>query len=327
MLHLRVRRARSRSSAFRSSISRRSRTGCPRTRPLWRVRFRVSRSRADVREQIERVREGRDGPVVVIVGPRQPRRLRRRPRSRRSPSSRALSDVRFLSALRRGNVHGALDAGLAPGFLPGRVTLDDGREWFTKRWGGAPEERGLDAAGHPAGRGRRQDQGAGAARRRSVRRLPRRVARASRARGRADDRSRSTRSSPTRPGAPTCSCPARSGARRPGSVTNLEGRVQRVGRKVAPEGTAMDDWRIAVELAFRLGDDLDLATVDEVTDELAADAPAFAGVTAELLQRARDGVVLPLQRTRRRDRVAHARAHDHGRRRLRHVVGPDQGRG
>ena len=30
-----------------------------------------------------------------------------------------------------------------------------------------------------------------------------------------------------------------------GSVTNLEGRVQRVGRTVAPEGTAMDDWRIA----------------------------------------------------------------------------------
>ena len=40
--------------------------------------------------------------------------------------SRDLPDVRFLSALRRGNVHGALDAGLAPGFLPGRVTLDDG---------------------------------------------------------------------------------------------------------------------------------------------------------------------------------------------------------
>ena len=38
-----------------------------------------------------------------------------------------------------------------------------------------------------------------------------------------------------------------------GTVTNLEGRVQRVGRKVAPEGTAMDDWRIASELAFRLG--------------------------------------------------------------------------
>ena len=68
------------------------------------------------------------------------------------------------------------------------------------------------------------------------------------------------------------------GARRPARVTNLEGRVQRVGRKVAPEGTAMDDWRIAAELALRLGADFDLATVDEVTDEIARVAPALAGV-------------------------------------------------
>ena len=79
-----------------------------------------------------------------------------------------------------------------------------------------------------------------------------------------------------------------------GSVTNLEGRVQRVGRKVAPEGTAMDDWRIAGELAIRLGTDFDLATVDEVTDELARVAPAFDGVDCALLRQARDGVVLPL---------------------------------
>ena len=69
-----------------------------------------------------------------------------------------------------------------------------------------------------------------------------------------------------------------------GSVTNLEGRVQRVGRKVAPEGAAMDDWRIASELAVRLGSDFDFATVDEVTDELARVAPAHAGVDAALLR-------------------------------------------
>ncbi len=77
-------------------------------------------------------------------------------------------------ALRRGNVHGALGAGLAPGFLPGRVALDDGREWFTEHWGAAPPDRGLDATGILARRGRRQDPGARAARRRSPRRLPRR---------------------------------------------------------------------------------------------------------------------------------------------------------
>ena len=83
-----------------------------------------------------------------------------------------------------------------------------------------------------------------------------------------------------------------------GTVTNLEGRVQRLGRKVSPAGSAMDDWRIAAELALRLGADFDLEQVDEVTDEIATVAPAFAGATSELLRRARDGVVLPVSEHR-----------------------------
>jgi predicted molibdopterin-dependent oxidoreductase YjgC len=60
----------------------------------------------------------------------------------------------------------------------------------------------------------------------------------------------------------------------------------------------MDDWRIAAELALRLGSDFDLEHIDEVTDEIAKVAPAFDGVTADLLRRARDGVVLPLSEHR-----------------------------
>ena len=56
----------------------------------------------------------------------------------------------------------------------------------------------------------------------------------------------------------------------------------------------MPDWRIAAELALRLGEDFDLETVEEVQDEIAAVAPAFAGVDAALLRRARDGAVLPI---------------------------------
>ncbi len=80
-----------------------------------------------------------------------------------------------------------------------------------------------------------------------------------------------------------------------GTAGNVEGRVQTLNRKVSPEGASMDDWRIAAELAFRLGADFDLETVDEVTDELARVGPAFTGVTALLLRDTRDGVVLPLQ--------------------------------
>jgi predicted molibdopterin-dependent oxidoreductase YjgC len=78
-----------------------------------------------------------------------------------------------------------------------------------------------------------------------------------------------------------------------GSTTNLEGRVLRLSRKVTPEGTTMESWRIAGELAVRLGQDFDLETIDEVQDQIAAVAPAFAGVDAQLLKRARDGVLLP----------------------------------
>jgi anaerobic selenocysteine-containing dehydrogenase len=56
----------------------------------------------------------------------------------------------------------------------------------------------------------------------------------------------------------------------------------------------MDDWRVAQELAIRFGADFGFETVEDVQDEIARVAPAFAGVDAELLRRARDGAVLPV---------------------------------
>ncbi|MDQ3944556.1 MAG: molybdopterin-dependent oxidoreductase, partial [Actinomycetota bacterium] len=79
-----------------------------------------------------------------------------------------------------------------------------------------------------------------------------------------------------------------------GTTTNLEGRLLRLARKVTPPGTAMEDWRVAVELGARLGSDFDLEAVDEVTDEIAGLAPAHRGADAALLRRALDGVVIPL---------------------------------
>ncbi len=55
-------------------------------------------------------------------------------------------DARFLPALRRANVHGALDMGLAPGLLPGG-SPSRGRGWFSDAWGAVPAGRGRDAAG------------------------------------------------------------------------------------------------------------------------------------------------------------------------------------
>jgi NADH-quinone oxidoreductase subunit G len=211
--------------------------------------------------------------------------------------ARALRDLpraAFLSGLRRGNVHGAIDSGLVPGFLPGRVSLDAGREWFESAWGTrVPRPRGLDAHGilRAAADGKIDvlvilgsdpvaDFPDADLARRGIAGATRVIAVGAFLTGSS--------------GRAEVVLPSTMWGEKTGSITNLEGRVQRVGRKVAPEGTAMDDWRIAGELALRLGADFDLATVDEVTDELARVAPALDGVDCALLRQARDGVVLPL---------------------------------
>jgi predicted molibdopterin-dependent oxidoreductase YjgC len=238
-------------------------------------------------------RGDRPGPVVVVLG-RASLADSAALSMRAARTLRDVPGVQFLSALRRGNVHGAIDSGLAPGFFPGRVALDAGRVWFDSVWGSSgPAAKGLDTQGvlEAADAGKIEvlvingcdpvaDFPDGGLARRGIAGAKHVIAIGAFLTGtskRAD-----------------VVLPSTLWGEKTGSITNLEGRVQRVGRKVAPEGTAMDDWRIAVELALRLGADFDFATVDEVTDELARVAPAFAGVDCALLRQARDGVVLPL---------------------------------
>lgn len=235
----------------------------------------------------------RDGPVVVVLG--RPSVAESADATVHAASLLLASgqDVRFLSALRRGNVHGALDLGLVPGFLPGRVKLDAGREQVGAAWGSVPDAAGLDAAGIM----RAVVDG-------TIRVLvlvgcdpladfpDRTLARAALAKA---DRVVCVGAFPD-DGAARADVlfpPTVWGEQR-GTTSNLEGRVLRLGRKVTPEGTTMEPWRIAAELAARLGTEFDLETVDEVQDEIARVAPAFAGVDAALLRSVRDGVVLPM---------------------------------
>ena len=233
-----------------------------------------------------------DRPVIVILG----RPSLAEPAAATVAAAAALRNipgVRFLSALRRSNVHGGLDLGLAPGFLPGRVTLDAGRAWFEAAWGGAPAERGLDTAGilAAAAEGRLQalvllgadplsDFPDRDVARQALANVPFILA-------------VDAFPTPSTDLAHVFLPVALAGEKR-GTSTNLEGRLLRLARKVTPPGTAMEDWRIAVELALRLGTDFDLEAVDEVTDEIARLAPAHAGADSSLLRRAVDGAVIPL---------------------------------
>ena len=235
----------------------------------------------------------REGPVVVVLG----RASVAQPADsfvHAAAKLAAVPGVKFLSALPRANVHGALDLGLAPGFLPGRVTLDAGYEHFAAAWGAVPELRGLDAEGilRAAADGSIEalvlvdadplvDFPDRALAERGARELPGRDQRRRVPRRRRD---------PGRHGAPH---DALGRARRAAPPTSRAACSAWAARSL-PTGRRCPAWRVASELALRFGSDFDLETVDELQREIARVAPTFAGVDDALLRRARDGVVLPL---------------------------------
>ena len=210
----------------------------------------------------------------------------------------ALPGVRFLPALRRGNVHGAIDMGMAPGLLPGRVGLEEGRAWFAEAWGSVPSERGLDAramlaalAGDDPGKPEAlvvlgadplSDFPDRAMAERALDAAGFLVAVASTP-GPVVDRA-------------DVVLPAAAAHERAGTTTNVEGRVSRVAQKLVPPGQAWADWMIAVELAAHIGTELAPESVAAAWDEIERVAPAHRGLTHAMLDArgAEDGVVVPL---------------------------------
>ena len=214
--------------------------------------------------------------------------------------ARALPGARFLPALRRGNVHGALDMGLAPGVLPGRVSLEGGRDWFARAWGSVPATRGRDTAGILAAAAGGAAEGT---------RLGALVVLGADPVGDFPDRGLAQRgldgagfvvAVASTPGSVTDAAdvvlPAAEAHERPGTTTNLEGRISRLGQKLVPPGQAWPDWMIAAELAVHLDADLGLDSVGDVWDEVERLAPAYRGITRAVLDGpgAGDGVVAPL---------------------------------
>jgi NADH-quinone oxidoreductase subunit G len=237
---------------------------------------------------------GEPPPVAVVIG---------RP-SLAEPSTgpaeaatmlAALPDVAFLPALRRSNVHGAIDMGLGPGLLPGRVGLDDGRSWYERHWGvSLPPGPGMDAhgmLGRAAAGGLEVLFLVGAdpladfpdrvLAQKALEAVPFLVAVdafPNESVARAD-----------------VVLPAAIYTERRGSFTNLEGRVTWLGQKVTPAGTSRPDWMVVAELATLLGADLGVGSLQEIWAEIERISPLHAGVTHDLLTSlgARNGVVVP----------------------------------
>jgi NADH-quinone oxidoreductase subunit G len=202
--------------------------------------------------------------------------------------------VRFLSALRRANVRGALELGMAPGVLPGRVTLRAGRSWLADHWPTVPDAKGLDATGilRAASEGKIDTLvllGADPLADFPDRDLAERGLAGARTVIACDQfLTESVRQADV-------VMPAAGYAEVDGTTTNLEGRVSTLAQIVTPPGTAQPDWAIAADLAFRLGADLGLESVEEISKEIERVAPAFAGLLHDLAAPSgEDGVLVSL---------------------------------
>ncbi len=222
-----------------------------------------------------------------------------------------LSSTRFLPALRRGNVMGALEMGLAPGLLPGRtrsgnalevegavdaVDVEGGLDAgdaegavaggaVAGAWPRLPASAGLDAAGalRAAARGEIDVLvllGADPLNDFIDRDLAYRGLRGAGLVVAVDlfvNDSSSLAADVVLPAAGPTECA--------GTFTNLEGRVSPMSRMVTPPGTARPDWMIAADLAERLepGSAEGLDSPEAIRAELAQVSEVHASLTEEAL--------------------------------------------
>jgi NADH-quinone oxidoreductase subunit G len=244
----------------------------------------------EIRETLE------TGPVVAIVGRTG---LAEGPRLAEAVAAfaRDLPDGRVMPVTRRSNVYGALDMGLAPTLLPGRVSANssEGRAVLEAAWGPLPEVAGRGAKGILNGlidgslRGLVM-LGSDPARDFADPALAREALEAAEFVVSMDlflsDSSQHA----------DVVLPVEGFAEVEGTVTNLEGRVQKVNRKVAGPGQSRPAWSVLEDLAARMGGALGAHSAEAIMKEVATVAPAYGGLSWDRLDwgEGRDGLVLPL---------------------------------
>jgi NADH-quinone oxidoreductase subunit G len=216
------------------------------------------------------------GPVTVVVGRPALSEDQAAVAAAASLLHQALPDARFLPALVRGNVFGALDMGLAPGLLPGRQVLGESSQ-LAESWGSVPSARGLDATGILKAAAAGQVEvlillGAD-----PVDDFPDRalVDQALEGASTVIAVDQFLTESSSRAHVVLC---AAGWSEVDGTTTNLEGRVLPLNQKVTPPGAARADWMIAAELALRLDGDLGFESVAAIWHEIRRLCPTHRGV-------------------------------------------------
>ncbi len=234
--------------------------------------------------------------------------------------------AKFLPALRRGNVMGALDMGLAPGLLPGRVGLDEGRAWYEAAWGSVPAARGRDARSMLGALADGSMNAVVLVGSDPVGDFPDRAL-AQEALGAADFVVAVDGFLSPSAAMADVVLPVAITHERTGTTTNIEGRVIRLAQKLVAPGQCWPDWMVAAELAERLSGGLGVASAAELWDEIERLAPSHAGITRAVLDSpaARDGIIAPLPaspvRITTRGALGTLRPHGHARDRRRRGPG------
>lgn len=235
-----------------------------------------------------------EGKVVALVGRTG---LADDPRLAESVAAlvrQSAGTARILPLGRRANLFGALDMGLAPDLLPGRVAVaSPSAEGLHQAWGPIPDGRGRDTRDILQG----LEQG-------DVRFLL--LVGADPIRDVPDPR--------LSPSALELAefvvsvdlfvhesnanadviLPALGFAEKEGTVTNIEGRVQKVNAISPGPAQSRPDWSILSDIAARTRRPIGLAAAEGVAKEISAVAPAYRGISWDLLEwEGRDGVVAP----------------------------------
>jgi NADH-quinone oxidoreductase subunit G len=235
-----------------------------------------------------------EGPVVAIVGRTG---LGEDPQLAEAVAAfaRDLPDGKILPLSRRGNVVGALDMGLAPTLLPGRVSEASAHDILEAEWGPLPESRGRDATGILEGLRAGSLKallllGSDPVRDHAAPQLAREALENAELVVALDhfvtDSSRLA----------DVVFPVEGFAEIEGTVTNIEGRVQKVNRLVPGPGQTRPAWSVLDDLAQRMGGELGAPSAATLAKEIERVAPAYHGVTWDFLDwgEGREGVVLPI---------------------------------
>jgi NADH-quinone oxidoreductase subunit G len=203
---------------------------------------------------------------------------------------------KVLPLARRGNIFGALDMGLAPSLLPGRVSVnsESGRAELESHWGPLPTEDGRDAAGIIAGLQEGDVKALLLVGADPVRdgRNPDAVRTALDSAGFVVSFDMFLNDSNQHA---SVILPVDGFAETEGTVTNIEGRVQKANRIIPGPGQSRALWSILDELSSRMGGQLGAGDGSSIAKEIALVAPAYRSMTWDRLEWGpeRDGVVMP----------------------------------